>query len=424
MRKRVKKIVIWSGIVLGIVALGALLVNAYLVWTTGTQLEKRLAALREAGEPVALKDLAQPPIPPETNAAVFLDRARADMRAIEKELQGFYQNEGYENVRLDAAEQKKLQGLFEAYPKVIPLLEQAAACPDYDSELDYTVNPNQFIESTLEYSRRNRAPARILRVWATLEAAQDRRDEALRSVLTLYRLTRHFDRDPMFVNYLLAVACRGVANDLGNRILQAGPVSKDVREALEAELARHDKMEGYGWALRSERACGLSCYATFPGANNWVMAAHWNRSRLAYLAMIEQELALADQTYAEWRRRSGRTAPPRDTMVALVWPAVQATRSATERTRAEIRALRVLNAIQARVPPGSKDVPRLTELGLPPEATTDPFNGEPLRIKRLPEGWLIYSVGSNLQDDGGEKLDGLSDAGIGPIRRPPAPNTK
>ncbi len=424
MGTRAKKIVSWTGIILGILVLGALLVNACLVWTTGRQVEKRLAALRAAGEPVALADLARPPIAPETNAAAFLDRARADMTAIEKELQGFYQNEGYENLRLDGAQQKKLQGLFAAYPKVIPLIEQAAACPDYDPQVDFTVDPTQFIDRDLEYLTRNRAAARVLRAWAALEAAQGQRDEALRSTLTLYRLTRHFDRDPMMTGYLVAVACRGIASDLGNKILQAGPVSKDVHEALEAELARHDKMEGYPWALRSERALGLSSYATFPGANNWIMVARWNRSKLAYLAMIDQELALATATYTDWRRGSGRTPPPQDAMVALVWPAVQATQSATARTRAEIRALRVLNAIQAKLPPGSKDVPRLGDLGLSREATTDPFNGKPLRIKRLPEGWLIYSVGSNLQDDGGEKLDGLSDAGIGPIRRPAAPGTK
>ncbi len=58
-------------------------------------------------------------------------------------------------------------------------------------------------------------------------------------------------------------------------------------------------------------------------------------------------------------------------------------------------------------------MPKLSELGLPAEATIDPFNGEPLHVKRLPQGWLVYSVGRNLQDDGG-KLDDNSDIGVGP----------
>ena len=83
------------------------------------------------------------------------------------------------------------------------------------------------------------------------------------------------------------------------------------------------------------------------------------------------------------------------------------------RTRAEIRALRVLNALQSHVSAGSNEVPKLNELGLPAETITDPFTGEPLHVKKTPRGWLVYSVGSNFKDDGG-KLDDYSDVGVGP----------
>jgi hypothetical protein len=72
------------------------------------------------------------------------------------------------------------------------------------------------------------------------------------------------------------------------------------------------------------------------------------------------------------------------------------------------------------VAPGSDRVPKLTDLGLPGEATIDPFNGQPLHVKKLPEGWLVYSVGSNLINDGG-RLDGKTDLGAGPISREEAP---
>ena len=53
---------------------------------------------------------------------------------------------------------------------------------------------------------------------------------------------------------------------------------------------------------------------------------------------------------------------------------------------------------------------------LPVEAITDPYNGEPLHLKKLPEGWLIYAVGANLLDDGGD-LENKKDWGLGPIPR-------
>jgi hypothetical protein len=55
----------------------------------------------------------------------------------------------------------------------------------------------------------------------------------------------------------------------------------------------------------------------------------------------------------------------------------------------------------------------LDDLDLPGDAKTDPFTDEPLIVKRLAEGWLIYSVGDDLKDDGGD-LIGSDDVGVGP----------
>ena len=56
----------------------------------------------------------------------------------------------------------------------------------------------------------------------------------------------------------------------------------------------------------------------------------------------------------------------------------------------------------------------LGDLKLPEEETIDPFTGEPLLMKKLPDGWVIYSVGKDLKDDGG-KVDDESDSGLGPV---------
>ena len=63
----------WAGWWLGLVA------NAVFVWTTDTRLERQLAEIRAAGDPLTLADLAPKPIPPEKNAATYLRRAEADV---------------------------------------------------------------------------------------------------------------------------------------------------------------------------------------------------------------------------------------------------------------------------------------------------------------------------------------------------------
>ena len=102
-------------------------------------------------------------------------------------------------------------------------------------------------------------------------------------------------------------------------------------------------------------------------------------------------------------------------LASLLAPQLKAAYAATTRAKSAIRSLRVLNALETHVAAGSDTAPKLTDLGLPAEAITDPFNGELLHVKRMPQGWLVYSVGPNLQDNGG-KIDDPNngDVGVGP----------
>jgi hypothetical protein len=417
--KRLRKILKWIGIVAGAVIAILLFANAYFVWSTGTRLEARLAALRQVGEPVQLTDLGRAPIPPEKNADAFLRRATDDLDAIQKELVAWYPEKGYPTGELTPAEQEKLENLFAAYPKVMPLLEQAADCPDSDPQLDVTLPPFRFIESYMNRSSDHRLLIRVLRARSALLRSRGRADDALAGQVLTLRLTRHWRREPFLIGYLVTAVCEQSAMEEANRVLRGGPVAPAARRALDAELALHDTLEGYTWALRSERAFSLSSSREMPGAGFWLTRAFTNDLMLGFLELYDRHLEGASRPD---ERVAGKDADPRSpgrlnpyrALVTLLEPALISAREPAERVRAMSRALRVLNALQVRVPAGSNEVPRLDDLGLPAEATIDPFDGEPLRVKQLPRGWMVYSVGGNGVDDGG-KLDGRSDVGVGPV---------
>ena len=68
-----------------------------------------------------------------------------------------------------------------------------------------------------------------------------------------------------------------------------------------------------------------------------------------------------------------------------------------------------------------------------PALPLDPFDGEPLRYKRMPDGIVIYSVGVDGKDDGGRILwtpgqPPPSDVGVRlwdvPHRRQPPPDVE
>jgi hypothetical protein len=420
--KRLRRILKWIGISTGAAITILLMANAYFVWSTGTRLERRLRALRQAGDPVLLADLARAPIPPEQNADVFLRRAAADLDAIQKDLLAWYPKTGCPTGTLSPADQERLETLFAAYPKLMPLLEQAANCPGYDPQLDGTLPTTQFLGPFMEHSTKHRVLTRVLRARTALLLSQGRTDQALATQILALRLARHWRREPLIIGYLMTVACENVAMDGVNQVLQAGPVSASARQALDAELVLHDTMEGHNWALRTERSYSLSSVQEMLGSGFWLTRGFVNDLTLRLVELFDRYLekaarpyaAVVSERHAATRFRSGPN--PYGALVTLLEPALAAAREPAERVRAMSRSLRVLGALQVHASPGSNRVPNLNDLGLPAEATIDPFSGKPLHVKKLPQGWMVYSVGSNLVDDGG-KLDWKTDIGVGPISR-------
>jgi hypothetical protein len=162
----------------------------------------------------------------------------------------------------------------------------------------------------------------------------------------------------------------------------------------------------------------------------WIVArGRWNQQESQYLDWIQKCLTLLDRPInyreavqaidnASADQGIGNNDSADQGSPVRLWlsaPGVKAAITALVTSQAIVRSLRVLNALQTHVPAGSDKIPKLSELGLPVETTIDPFNGEPLHVKRLSQGWLVYSVGRDLQDDGGD-LENNRDVGVGPPR--------
>src|ERR1700722_9434264 len=119
MKKLWKGLRIFGKSALALAALG-LVVYAILYWITSSRLEARLQELRDAGEPLSLRELLRKPIPPEENAATYLRRARADVTAVLEELVPIQDKEDDQRTEAD---NKIVRTALKAYPKMFLLLE-------------------------------------------------------------------------------------------------------------------------------------------------------------------------------------------------------------------------------------------------------------------------------------------------------------
>jgi hypothetical protein len=180
-----------------------------------------------------------------------------------------------------------------------------------------------------------------------------------------------------------------------------------------SRLAGIENLIAYVHALKTERVFAIESFGSFP----WPTRLAFINDECDYLDLISEQLDFASRSYSDLaaagleRKYQGRIG----TLSQLVLPALLQCRKANERKKAQMRCLRVLNAVHRRADQGDQAESKLADLGLPPDASIDPFTGTPLRLQKTTEGWLVYSTGENLQDDGGD-LSEHRDIGVGPNR--------
>ncbi len=315
-----------------------------------------------------------------------------------------------------------IEGAMAAYPDLISLVEKGAGCSDSYYDTEYGTTLAEFQSNFLEELQSGRSVARYLCDRSLVLAAKGDREAAVRASILNFQLARHLDREPSLVANLVAIAVRGIGITAANRVLRSGPIADSARNALDAELARHDLTDSFRQALITERAVEITAFHDINLGRYWPARAYWNNALIYNLDVMDSQLALASQPYYQVLQAGptdvSKPVSPWTTLTDLTLPAIHAARDATERTRAMMGCLRILNAI-TRLEQQGAEVTGFVDLHLPEEETIDPFTGQPLLMKKLPEGWIIYSVGPDLKDDGG-KVEDLSDVGLGPV--PPLPS--
>ncbi len=214
-----ERAVLVSIALIGLMLLGIVALSAW----AGHRLEEQIAALRAAGEPTTLGDLARLPIPPETNGAVYLSDATTDLQTVLAELY----DEAY--LKLAAgrdscdelpAEPERIRTVFATKPELFGLLEQAASCPDYDPDSTGSAGysgMDGWGASTI------RMAAEFLCARAQAQLAAGQRDEAMHSYIVVFRIARLADHRPGLIGELVAAAIVSLAVPQAEKVLHGRP---------------------------------------------------------------------------------------------------------------------------------------------------------------------------------------------------------
>jgi hypothetical protein len=394
------------------------------------KVQEEIARLKREGEPTSWQEIA-PPIPKHLDGTPLL------FKAVEQ---------------LDAAQQKippNVWGTYntqvlEAARPALKTLREALAFPRWRSG-----NPEVFL--TALYFREFQEFARLLSAEALQRKRKGNVDGALESCQTILKLCRHMDDEPYLIAFLVQRAIFAIGTRaLWDEVLSDADASATAYRTVLAELRAWDIDRAFVRALKGERALTnemyewlrsetqklqnpFSLWQTFVGEKSvnlmfLLSPRNWfAENQLLMLEFYRQFILIAQkgvpydrqqvrQLIAEFKRKCrkgwtitlGKRAiswgryPLAEVSIDTYDPLLdQVTDThALQRVTMTALALRLYRKENGRYPENLQQlVPKYL-----PSVPIDPYDGKPLRYRKLQKGFKVWSVGGNRKDDGGVKV--------------------
>jgi len=402
------------------------------------RVESRLKAIRDAGDPVTLVDLAQryPDPPPGRNAALLLLAAFVKMEAREGEKAALEDRLPLVGQAVLPTPDEPLappvraavQAYLRANAEALALLHKAATLDECKFDLDFAQGPAM----PLPHLSNLRGAARLLALEAIERTETGKADEAATSLIACLRMGEMIRREPTLISGLVRIACDAIAVNAVERWASRARPSPEALGRVEAALAAAGDRKIIEWAMVSERCFGIDIYENHvlkPGGAQvaamvgidlpvgaqmlWgaIPPAYFKSDMAHYLDIMGDYVAASRMTPSEGARAAAQARrnleeriPHYYVVSRLILPALQRVfQSGQEHlarcdsARVALAALRYRARQQALPPKLEALVPEYLEA-----VPADPFDGRPLRYRADGAGLVVYATGSDGKDDGGD----------------------
>jgi hypothetical protein len=399
---------------LGLLFALALGFNAFQSWRASSQLESRLEKLREQGVPLTLDELQAERLAEDDNAQTWIRRAKPHTEALDKLLRDYQGTEEFQTFRPTDEQIEMLENAFEEHAEAFELYAKAASCSGFQSDWRIGEQPSESLRIHLDEVSEARSVMRHCSSRAGLLMTQRRFDEALQLGLQMLKFSRAVEHQPMVIGHMVGTACRFISLNVLVALFERAPLTDTQRGQIDAAVADCESVDSFRHALASERIYGLAAFRSeiFGGPVQSMVVWTFKFDACDYLDLIEQidESAARsrDSIVSELAALSEQKSGP---LTKMSTSALLQFRLAHDRGLARVRCVRLLNALQDQFPDGIPDQPLLSELSGAEDTRLDPFTGKPLVVRVTEENIVVYSMGINGTDEGGQ-FDDQADEGI------------
>jgi hypothetical protein len=398
---------------------------------TQEKVDQELNRIQATGAPVKLQDLIKTPPPKDRNAALIYRQASKKMPNLKEEL--FIADIAYGDRNLSKpADQKQAKELFQKYQSTFELIHKALAMPECEWESDWNLGNN------LEYHHYAflRSYARLLSSERAYLIHQGKLDDALFSTSDGFRLAQAAN-EPTIISCLVRGAVTSIAFNSLSQALNNNQPSPELARAFAEELYQEETkvIPVYVAAMKGERVLEIATAeeAYWPERNpakyknilnsrsNQIIEATGGRrlmkwysasDELAFLSFMKEEIRLVALPYQTVindpfaKSDPFKTLPwypPRSAMflTMILSPEIRAVVTTRDLDVAHLRIARTALLLKAYRSEHGEYPQHLSELGVP--VPNDPYLEKPLTYRREGKGFVLYSWGPNLKDDGGHK---------------------
>lgn len=330
----------------------------------------------------------------------------------------------------------------------LKLIEQASRRTEYYAPL---VTSGSLLDAPLPLAQNMRTVARLLVTRAMLRISDGDLDGAARDLLTCHRLASLLGQNTTLIGALTAISLDAAASQ-GDQVWLAQPLTVEQIRRFQSEFQKlpeighiaptldlHERVTNLDslqsfWTgkldsagkTRNLRLVRIDINAAFRRVNDHydslrgILQSEDSRARQTALANLHDTLKQrAQESVAPlrlavnyiWNSRTTVTTSTTEVLLLLTAPVATQAQSADDRSRMRRQLVSLALALaEYRVKHGG--YPDTLE-ALKPEflkqIPLDSYISSPLIYRIHPEGYVLYAVGPNEKDDGGQSRDGRVD---------------
>ncbi|MFC1760610.1 hypothetical protein ACFL6U_00845 [Planctomycetota bacterium] len=312
--------------------------------------------------------------------------------------------------------QDAIQQHLAANQETLILLHEAANVP----HCRYPVDLSQGFDTVMPWLKDVRTSTRLLQLEAMVHIDSNDLDSAIDSVQSGMALGRSLQASTL-VEQLVRIAVLAVNLQTMERLVNQATLSDAQLLALTDIIRSENVKAGLYRAIQGERCVGLTMYrspSTISLGNNsmktqvrimWPMRAvgYLQRDSVCYLNLMQDMLEALELPTHEGIKKAGQINVKNygGLFTRILAPALARVAQLTGRAYADQHAALIALAIE-RYRLAHSRLPDRLEALVPDFLKTvplDPFDGQPLRYQQRSPGYVVYSIGEDLTDDGGKE---------------------